>query len=386
MPPSASSADSAWKDRIDERFTALRGCAALTVMLAHYQYVGLLPSLPVFKFSGQLAVMVFFFLSSFLLSHSLTKACLSGTGTLRALGDYAINRVFRVFPSLIVVVTLSWRLGLAYFEPSARYLDVLRSSVTLGKAPGPLWTIPVELTFYLYLPVVLAVALSLTRTRPGAGAAIVAFFAWCVGIAVARRIGAPVGAWMTLGFHHYANSFVGGVLLYALLHNRRIVFAGGGAALGYAGLLLGGVAVPFVHDAVLRGDASMSEFADPAAWRAYYDGVFPFAPLIVGAVVYGILHPGNTWLSRVLRARVLRRTGELSFGVYLIHLPMIDLIGSRLGFATAIAATFACAALLSRAVEKPAIAFGARIRRALRFRQAPGASHWPIIMGDARAD
>ena len=94
MPPSALSAGPAWKLRIDERFTALRGCAALTVMLAHYQYIGLLPALPVFKYSGQLAVMLFFFLSSFLLSHSLTNAWRRGTGSLRAVGHYAINRVF----------------------------------------------------------------------------------------------------------------------------------------------------------------------------------------------------------------------------------------------------------------------------------------------------
>lgn len=98
MPPSAPSAGPAWKLRIDERFTALKGCAALTVMLAHYQYIGLLPALPIFKYSGQLAVMLFFFLSSFLLSHSLTKEWRQGTRTMQAVGDYAINRVFRIFP------------------------------------------------------------------------------------------------------------------------------------------------------------------------------------------------------------------------------------------------------------------------------------------------
>jgi hypothetical protein len=60
-----------WRSRIDKRFTSLRGFAALTVMLAHYQYIGLLPSLPVFKYSGQFGLILFFFLSSFLLCHSL---------------------------------------------------------------------------------------------------------------------------------------------------------------------------------------------------------------------------------------------------------------------------------------------------------------------------
>jgi hypothetical protein len=65
--------DSDWRSRIDKRFTSLRGGAALIVMLAHYQYIGFMPALPAFKYSGQCGLMVFFFLSSFLLCHSLAS-------------------------------------------------------------------------------------------------------------------------------------------------------------------------------------------------------------------------------------------------------------------------------------------------------------------------
>ena len=65
--------DPDWRSRIDKRFTSLRGAAALIVMLAHYQYIGFLPALPAFKYSGQCGLMVFFFLSSFLLCHSLAS-------------------------------------------------------------------------------------------------------------------------------------------------------------------------------------------------------------------------------------------------------------------------------------------------------------------------
>lgn len=68
MPENAT-----WRARVDERFTSLRGFAALTVVLAHYQYIGFVPGLPLFKFSGQLALMLFFFLSAFLLAHSLAQ-------------------------------------------------------------------------------------------------------------------------------------------------------------------------------------------------------------------------------------------------------------------------------------------------------------------------
>ena len=62
-----------WRSRIDKHFTSLRGYAALTVMLAHYQYIGFLPGVPVFKYSAQCGLMLFFFLSSFLLCHSLAS-------------------------------------------------------------------------------------------------------------------------------------------------------------------------------------------------------------------------------------------------------------------------------------------------------------------------
>jgi peptidoglycan/LPS O-acetylase OafA/YrhL len=108
--------------------------------------------------------------------------------------------------------------------------------------------------------------------------------------------------------------------------------------------------------------------AAPGAWQSYYDAVFPFAPLVVGGIVYGLLHPSESLLSRVMRLGFLRKTGELSFGVYLVHMPMIVLIGSRYGFGplqfcAAIAATFGAAAALSALIERPAIAFGHKLGR-----------------------
>ncbi|HZZ60082.1 MAG TPA: acyltransferase [Roseiarcus sp.] len=379
------------KHRIDERFTALRGCAALIVMMAHCQYVGFLPALPVFKYSGQLGVMLFFFLSAFLLSHSLTSALERGAGRSQAIGEYAINRVFRIFPLLIVVVTLCWWQGLAFFPATASYIEVVQSCVTLGKAPSVLWTIPVELTFYLYLPALLSIALRATRSPLGATAAALGFLTWCFAIAASRRLGGPAAPWMTLGFHHYANSFVGGVLLYALMHNGRLAFPKAGAAVAYAAPALFVIAVPFVRHAIFGRDWHMSEFADTLVWQAYYDEIFPFAPLVVAGIVYGILHPGDTWLSRIMRARVLRRSGELSFGVYLVHMPMIDLFGQRLGYgqpalAAAVAATFALAAVLWRVVERPGIGFGRRIGRALHFRNAPSRPIQRLAAADAAED
>jgi peptidoglycan/LPS O-acetylase OafA/YrhL len=145
-----------WRSHIDKRFTSLRGAAALIVMLAHYQYIGLLPAVPAFKYSGQCGLMVFFFLSSFLLCHSLASDRHWTGRPHLSLIAYSINRIFRIFPLLCVVIALTCWTGSSFFPPSTACWEALRQSLTLGKAPSVLWTIPVELTFYLYLPFILA--------------------------------------------------------------------------------------------------------------------------------------------------------------------------------------------------------------------------------------
>lgn len=362
--------DQGWRSRIDKRFTSLRGAAALIVMLAHYQYIGFLPGLPAFKYSAQLGLMAFFFLSSFLLSHSLATDSDWAARAHLSLFTYSINRIFRIFPLLCAVIGLTFWNGSSFFPPSTSYWQALRLSATLGQAPSVLWTIPVELTFYFYLPLVLALALPATRTRLGAAALAFAYLAWCVAIAVARHEGAPASPWMTLGFHHYANSFVGGVLLYALIANGRVRFSRAAAWVAGIAPLAFVLAMPFCQFALIHRDLSMAEMAAPGAWQSYYDAVFPFAPLIVGGIVYGLIHPSGSLLSRVMQVGLLHKTGELSFGVYLVHIPMIVLIGSRYGFgplqfSAAIAATFAAAAVISALIEKPAIAFGRKLGHGL---------------------
>ncbi len=376
MPFATQGDDCDWRSRIDKRFTSLRGAAALIVMLAHYQYLGFLPGVPVFKYSGQCGLMVFFFLSSFLLAHSLATDPNWAARPHLSVLTYSINRIFRIFPLLCAVIGLTCWNGSSFFPPSTPFWEGLRLSATLGRAPGVLWTIPVELTFYVYLPFILALALPAMRSRLGAAALASAYLAWCIGIALARHEGAPASPWMTLGFHHYANAFIGGVLLYALCANGHIRFPSSAAWVAAIAPLAFVLAMPFSWFALFRHDPWMAEMAAPGAWQSYYDVVFPFAPLIIGGIIYGLLHPSESLLSRIMQAAPLRKAGELSFGVYLAHMPIIILVLSRYGvgpaqFAAAIAASFAAATALSTLIEKPAIAFGHEFGHRLLARRAP---------------
>ena len=147
--------------------------------------------------------------------------------------------------------------------------------MTLGKAPSVLWTIPVELMFYVYLPIILALALPATRSRFGAAALASAYLAWCAGIAFARHNGVSASPWMTLGFHHYANSFVGGVCFTRSWPTIASDFRS--PRLGSLGSRrsCSCLAYPFLYFAIFRHDFSMAELAAPGAWQSYYDRRFP---------------------------------------------------------------------------------------------------------------
>jgi hypothetical protein len=109
---------------------------------------------------------------------------------------------------------------------------------------------------------------------------------------------------MTLGLHHYANSFVGGVLFYALIANGRIRLSPAAAWVVSVAPLASLLAMPFFQFALIRHDPSRAKFAAPGAWQSYYDAVFPFAPLVVGGIVYGFC---------ALRNRCCRASGRSDF-------------------------------------------------------------------------
>jgi peptidoglycan/LPS O-acetylase OafA/YrhL len=180
---------------------------------------------------------------------------------------------------------------------------------------------------------------------------------------------------MTFGFHHYANSFVGGVLLYALLCNNHLRFTRSMQGIAYIAPILLVLAYPIFYYSLVLHDYYMTELNAPMAWRSYYDHIFPFAPIVIGGVIYALLHPAETALSRSMQTPLLRRIGEWSFGVYLIHIPMVIVLRTKFGdgqfsFIISIAATIAIAAMLSKYIERPAIGFGRGIGRLILDRMA----------------
>lgn len=153
----------------ENNFDLIRLFAAGQVMLWHgVWHFGLLKTWPdwaldVFNFFP--GVPIFFFISGFLISASFERS--------RTMGQYALNRVLRIFPALwicfflsVTAVALSGYFSTVSVSLSSAVLWVLAQlsflqfynpdfmrGYGLGVLNGSLWTIPVELQFYVIMPV-----------------------------------------------------------------------------------------------------------------------------------------------------------------------------------------------------------------------------------------
>ena len=175
--------------RIDRSnlFDFVRLYAALQVMLQHgSSHLGF--ELPrwleaIFRFQG---VPIFFALSGFLVSISwLNRSSVAGWRS------YAVSRSLRIFPALWAAALLGWLIALfggkasfvlsplgigwlvgqgsffTFFNP-----DQLRD-LGVGVMNGSLWTIPVELEFYLLIPIALSLVLWLYKRSRSLGVILV---------------------------------------------------------------------------------------------------------------------------------------------------------------------------------------------------------------------
>lgn len=146
----------------------LRGLAVLIVIGSHLSNTGWLTS-PNLSGIGKSGVYLFFVLSAYLLAGAVLAAPAGGLGKLGYWLNYAVRRVLRIWPLYMVVLLLSWWLTSAGFSGWAYPMDVaaLKRHLALQEGQSVLWSIPVEFTFYLWLPFILLPLRVLRGVRGG---------------------------------------------------------------------------------------------------------------------------------------------------------------------------------------------------------------------------
>lgn len=263
--------------------------------------------------------------------------------------SFFTKRIFRLYPLYLVMIVVQTILLLGlqsgrvvahlgeaahYFAVNAVFLNFLKNSIgdALAGSPDPginpsLWTLKVEVTFYLLVPLIW-----LGVRRWGSTWLVGAFFAALLYTTALRWTGHMTLAKQIPSAMMY---FLAGVVI--CIHRRSIHVSN---TVCFAAAAIGMIGVTAIQ-------MGIGPFATEQ-WRI----LFPF---MVVPVIYTLAY----------RLPPLRMKRDFSYGVYLIHGPIVQtgvvlsLIGFSLGSLAGVVATVLLLALVAeRVVERPFIRYG----------------------------
>jgi peptidoglycan/LPS O-acetylase OafA/YrhL len=343
QPPPASAASPAPTpgffslELLDNRFPALHGMrffAIVTVIAYHVTWIFMGEQGIVLDsgfFAQSLTVFfgmdLFFVLSGFLIGSILLRSLAkSGSPELRR---FYIRRVFRTFPSYYVVLTV---LALAFPLTSDQHRHLVWEYV-YGTNFLPLqrgqtvmfwgWSLALEEQFYLSVPFLF---LALYRLRSDRARIVFVSLFWLSALVVRLVIYyGHAGPWHDMELygalyfrtHTRFDPLVMGILI-ALLHKSY-------------GRAIAAWLVPPFHRAVvsLASLACLWLLLKPIMFGVErLQVVHLFAWGTITSLMYLGIVPmalyGDGWLCRAMGAPVFRRLATLGYGVYLVHIPIID--------------------------------------------------------------
>lgn len=334
-------------ERLDysPQFDGLRAVAVAVVFLYHAQ-------IPLFVEGGYIGVDVFFVLSGFLITTLLLREH-AETGRI-ALRAFYVRRLRRLAPAAIMVASTVAVVFLVATWVTMRRDTLLGALAALAQMAawpralevnhlgwmGHAWSLSVEEHFYLVWPVLVSLALWRWPKRASTIIGVAAVAGIFYGNVVPHLVGWSVARTYN-GPDTRASDVLIGCLLAVVLHHRpqfggRRVWIGLIGGLGFTGLALWTILV--------------------GATGPLYVNWNILVVLAAAAVVLHLFRCPRSLLSRVLATPVLVWVGVRSYGIYLIHNPVIGLLRPLAGDATALLAallTVVLAALSFTYVEKP---------------------------------
>jgi peptidoglycan/LPS O-acetylase OafA/YrhL len=368
-------------DRRLASLDGLRGLAALSIFIFHgWLYTMPEPSATDRSSVGdyavhelRLGVVLFFVLSGFLLSRPWFAAALDERRP-PDLGRYVRSRAARILPAYYVAllgsIVLLWgldgtpglRLPPAAELPLFAFFGQNLSPGTVMKLNPPMWTLAIEVSFYMVLPAIGWLALRLKPSRRSQALIPLALIA--VGIVYNWSI-AGQGLSMTFSKTLAAMLpyFALGMLA-ALVAHRRTIDMRTKRTLITVGVLL------VVTDAITKAAAPAHGLDLTMLFSIMRD-----LPSAVGfALIVGALSIAPR--SAVIGGPVLAGLGTISYGFYLWHVPVLMVMRGYgvlpldpvLGTLVALAPVLAVSALSWFAFERPVLRWTKR-REKLRLRR-----------------
>jgi peptidoglycan/LPS O-acetylase OafA/YrhL len=287
--------------------TGLRGMAAFIVFISHCANQGMLPALFSNGF-GQIGVMLFFILSGFLMGHLyLDKEANSDSIKL-----YLLARVGRIFPLYCLLILLSVLISTTVYENFHYHITdlhiVLRALLFID-APYEFWTIPVEVQFYAVF-----IIFWILYQRNTSTLLLTVFIALTAipSIILYPRLGYVPASFSSYSFPFFVG--IGTAILYPRIAASPFLrkLAAYAAIPGVVALFLNLPAIRYEHDWILDSHFFIRTWADPINWIIVYC-VFFCAML-------------NAKGLNFLNTRPFVLLGEISFGFYLIHYPILKIV------------------------------------------------------------
>ena len=300
----------------------LRGVAIISVLIGHAWPTALSAPKSLTLFFGQFGVILFFFLSGFLMDRTYAEH--------PQLLPFAIRRLFRILPmywvSILLIVALEGGWTLRDVIANAFFAT---GPMHVARMSGVYWTLYIEMLFYATIPLVFLAGRRAIQFSPYVAIGLFGTL-WAFGV---RSGVAP---------HYLAYCYLG---LQFGAWQRQVI----------SGVLL------LISLATVTAAASVLPFISP-----FPDIVSPFfglAPLVCAILLYAAI--------RVLfRARAIEFFGHISYSLYLLHAIVISDVGAFLisnGYSSWTAAVtcvgVACvlSAITLVVIERPAIAAGRRL-------------------------
>lgn len=301
----------------------LRGLAALGVLVLHvwmfsYGDDGKPPKgfLDFTLGELRLGVQLFFVLSGFLIFRPFAAAVLDGARQGPNLKRYMIRRAARILPGYWLALGASFLLLKHLDHPMQ--VDPAELPVflvfaqnhfleTIKHLDPPMWTLAIEVSFYAALPVFGLLALKLVRGR----GALAALTLLVVAGGAVSTILAYTHHWpetLSTSLLPHLVEFGAGMTVAVLLHGRAMLTRRQAGALAVMGIALV-VANSWWH-------ATGQSTKEVRSWVGDGPGVAGLA-LILAVLVAG------PWPARLLSRGPAKWLGSISYGVYLIHFPVI---------------------------------------------------------------
>lgn len=327
-----------------EWMDALRGGAAILVLIRHYFNISALGPVAAFIDPGTMGVVAFFCISGYVIPWSVLRQPTT-------VGQFVLSRAFRLYPAYWVSLALAVLVFPIATHEWVANISMGQRFIGVSDAIGVYWTLQVELIFYVLVAILLFTGkLADPRTS-----------VWCLLGACALSVVLAVPRAMLSVKTPVAPAFSLVVMFgsFVLYHHRHADYL---SPWHLRGLLFGALAI-LLCCLFLAYRADWGAGETPRRFiTAYLVGI----GLFVAFMRFNIDTPVLRWL------------GRISYPLYLIHVPMrqviVEWIPGLGGAATAtlgILATLVLAAIMHRVVEVPFVSAGKAVIARCRSTEQP---------------